>query len=323
MKPKAWFNKTNHQRLARRMFTLIILVSFLPLILVTGLVIERFQSVYKTAVHEDLEALVGKHASVIDDFLKEKRNMLRFLSHMATYELLSDNDYLRNCLNLLQRAYGPAFEDLSLIDETGIQTAYAGPFDLLQAEYAEAGWFKEAMRHTVYTSNVFTGYREYPHFVVTVKINIQGRDYLLRATIRFETFSAVIENVKIGKTGSAFIVDSAGRFQTQPDQRSFENKTAFTNFAQRIQQADPAKDIADVISAAAGKRLCVTALIKEGEWTLVYLQDPSDAFHELIRTQKTAVLIFLLGGMCIILMAFYLPVRLIWNVADNGRDDAE
>ncbi len=304
------------------MFTLIILVSFMPLILVTGIVIERFQSAYKTAVHEHLRALVDKHAGVIDDFLKEKRNTIRFLSSMTSYESLNNPTYLQNYLKYLQKNYGPAFEDLSVIDEAGNQTAYAGPFDLLHAEYVGANWFQKAMHHTVYTSDVFTGYRGYPHFVVTVKISSHGQNYLLRSTIRFETFSAVIENVKIGKTGSVFIVNSAGLFQTQPDQRSFENKTAFINFSQRIQPADPAMDITDVIKKASGETICITALIKDREWVLVYLQDPSDAFYELVRTQKTAVAIFLLGGLCIIIMAFYLPVRLIWNVADKGENEA-
>jgi two-component system NtrC family sensor kinase len=323
MSNKARSHKTNHQKLARRMFTIIILVSFMPLILVTGIVIERFQSAYKTAVHEHLRLLVDKHAGVIDDFLKEKRNTIRFLASMTPYESLSNPADLQNYLKYLQKNYGPAFEDLSLIDEAGVQTAYAGPFDLLQAEYAETDWFKQAMQHTVFTSDVFTGYRGYPHFVVTFKINFHGKNYLLRSTIRFETFSSIIENVKIGKTGSAFIVNSAGRFQTQPDQRSFENKTAFNNFSQRILQADPAMDLTDVIENASGKTLCITALIKDKEWILVYLQDPSDAFYELVRTQKTAVAIFLLGGLCIILMAFYLPVRLIWNVADKRENEDE
>jgi two-component system NtrC family sensor kinase len=323
MTNKTRSHKTNHQKLARRMFTIIILVSFMPLILVTGIVIERFQSAYKTAVHEYLRLLVDKHAGVIDDFLKEKRNTIRFLSSMTPYESLSNPADLQNYLKYLQKNYGPAFEDLSLIDEAGVQTAYAGPFDLLQAEYADTDWFKKAMQHTVFTSDVFTGYREYPHFVVTVKINSHGKNYLLRSTIRFETFGSIIENVKIGKTGSAFIVNSAGRFQTQPDQRSFENKTAFNNFSQRILQADPGMELADVIEKASGKTLCITALINDKEWILVYLQNPSDAFYELVRTQKTAVVIFLLGGMCIILMAFYLPVRLIWNVDEKRKNEDE
>ena len=322
MRKKEQIYKTSHQKLARRMFTIIILVSFMPLVLVTGIVIERFQAAYKVTVHEHLRTLVDKHAGVIGDFMEEKRNTIQFLSSMAPYESLNKQTYLRDCLNNLQKNYGPAFEDLSLIDEDGIQTAYAGPFDLLHAEYADADWFKEAMQHTVFTSDVFTGYRGYPHFVITVKIRFNDRSYLLRSTIRFQTFSAIIENIKVGHTGSAFIVNSAGRFQTRPDQRSFKNKAVFNDFSQRILQADPTLDTSEVIRKAAGKTLCVTALIKDKKWILVYLQDPSDAFYELIRTQKTAVAIFLLGGVFIILMAFYLPVRLIWNVAGNGGNEA-
>ena len=81
---------------------------------------------------------------------------------------------------------------------------------------------------------------------------------------------------------------------------------------------DPPMKIQDHIHKLLDNTLCMTALIKEGAWLLVYLQDPSDAYDALIRAQKTAVVIFLLGGACIVLMACYLPTRLLLGTAENG-----
>ena len=300
------------------MFTLIIVVSFAPLVFVTGLVIERFQSVYKTSVQAHLRVLVDKHADLIDDFLEEKRNNLIFLASIVEPESFNNATYLKTCLDALQAGYGSVFEDLSVINESGRQTAYAGPFPLLNAEYADTDWFKQAIRHTVYTSDVFTGYRGYPHFVVTVRRTTAETRFLVRATIRFETFSALIENLKIGSTGSAFIVNTAGRFQTQPDPQVVSKTGVLKNLSQQIQRAGPSVQIPDIIHELFDNTLCMTARIKQGAWLLVYLQDPSDAYDALIRVKKTSVVIFLLGGGCIILMACYLPTRLLLSPAENG-----
>jgi len=76
--------------------------------------------------------------------------------------------------------------------------------------------------------------------------------------------------------------------------------------------------IQDHIHKLLDNALCMTALIKEGTWLLVYLQDPSDAYDALIRAKKIAVVIFLVGGGCIVLMACYLPTRLLLGTAENG-----
>ncbi len=38
----------------------------------------------------------------------------------------------------------------------------------------------------------------------------------MRATIDFVAFNSLVEKIHIGKTGSAFIVNSAGELQTRP-----------------------------------------------------------------------------------------------------------
>lgn len=317
MTTKACFNKTDPSKTARRMFVLIILVSFAPLILVTGFVIEQFESAYKASVHAQLQLLVENHAGKIDEFLSEKQRNLFFLAGFTGHEMLTDPGYLKRCLNQLQANYGSVFEDLGVIEASGLQSAYAGPFDLVYAEYGDTDWFREAMQRSVYISDVFTGYRGYPHFVITIRQKTPESQYLLRATIGFESFTTLIEHLKIGKTGSAFIVNAKGRFQTQPNPAVVFDPSVLKRLSQESPSANPSPRPTKNIQDIFGDTICLTVAIKNGEWMLVYLQDPSDAFCELAKAKQTAIIIFLLGGGCIIIMAFYLPTRLLLNGTKN------
>ncbi len=85
-----------------------------------------------------------------------------------------------------------------------------------KADYSMAEWFREALKRNHYISDVFLGYRRTPHFIVAVKKK-HGRDeWILRATIDFMAFNSLVENIRIGKTGSALIINNAGEFQTRP-----------------------------------------------------------------------------------------------------------
>jgi two-component system NtrC family sensor kinase len=43
-----------------------------------------------------------------------------------------------------------------------------------------------------------------------------GRPWILRATIDFGEFNNLVEFLRIGKTGFAFILNADGQFQTEP-----------------------------------------------------------------------------------------------------------
>ena len=60
-----------------------------------------------------------------------------------------------------------AFVDLGVIDASGTQVAYAGPFLLGRADYSDASWFQNAMQREYFISDVFPGLRGFPHFTQT------------------------------------------------------------------------------------------------------------------------------------------------------------
>ena len=60
------------------------------------------------------------------------------------------------------------FIDLGVLDGTGRQVSYAGPYDLQGKIYSEQDWYHEVNLRGVYVSDVFLGHRHLPHFVIAI-----------------------------------------------------------------------------------------------------------------------------------------------------------
>ena len=94
--------------------------------------------------------------------------------------------------------------------------AYAGPYDLMDKDYSETFWFKEVMAKGVYVSDMFSGYRKVPHFVIAVLRSNGDTTWILRATIYQEFLSSLVEPAGLGQTGEVFLVNREGIYQTSP-----------------------------------------------------------------------------------------------------------
>ena len=197
-------------------FLSVILTSVIPLILVSVIILYQFYTSYREKVHTHLETLVKKHKLVIDSFLSEKLGNIRFLAETYRFEELINDSFLQEQLALLQQEYESVFVDLGVIDERGVQIAYAGPFKLGDADYSQSEWLKGATESPYYISDVFLGLRGLPHFILTVRNFWDGKPWVLRATIDFMAFNNLVENIRIGQTGFAFILNREGKFQTKP-----------------------------------------------------------------------------------------------------------
>ena len=113
------------------------------------------------------------------------------------------------------QAESKAFFDLGVFDEAGHHIAYAGPFDLVGKSYASSEWFKAVQDQDIYISDEFLGFRKIPHFIIVVRRQEQERTWYLRATIDTYYFNDLVENIRIGQTGEAYIVNRDGILQTR------------------------------------------------------------------------------------------------------------
>jgi len=331
-----------YRTLKRNMLLVMILVSFAPLLLIAGIILYQFQVSYQEKVIAHLEEVVEKHRQNIDGFLDEKLADIRVITRTFSLEQLSDESFLQGKLAILQEEHGGVFVDLGLVNGEGLQVAYAGAFKLARVNYSEADWFKKALKSEQFISDVFLGIRGLPHFIVAVKKEWQGGTWILRSTIDFVAFNSLVENLRIGKTGIAFIVNHEGEFQTNAPLAARQNSRKHEDllvksFHQGLPPEDPghleATDrlrkkkngqqpvtLIESDPNRGGEYISVSTPLKNGEWLLVYQQDTADAFADLYRTRKLALVIFLLGGLSIVSMAFILSSRIIKRVVWADRE---
>lgn len=294
---------------------IIAVVSLAPLFLVSGIILYQFHVSYQEKVYDHLGELVQKHAQNIDSFLKEKLADIRFLAETFGFEELSNESFLRDRLETLQRDYGPVFVDLGVVNAQGLQVAYAGPFKLEKALYYDADWFKKAMKTRYFISDVFLGLRGLPHFIVAVRENWNGDPWILRATIDFVAFNNLVENIHVGKTGFAFIFNAEGEAQTKPLLDIMPDKKTYMHF---LKQGEPGKKLVRVVEArdhSGKKKIYVSTFLKDGDWMMLFQQDSSDDFSDLRKAMGVTIFILLLGAFGIVTTALVLSKRTVNRIA--------
>jgi two-component system NtrC family sensor kinase len=309
-----------YRSITRNIIVIILVVSLTPMFLVSGIILYQFQNSYREKIFDHLGELVEKHKQNIDGFLAEKLNDIRFLAGTFSFEELSDGSFLEDSLNTLQREFGPVFVDLGVVNERGIQIAYSGPFRLGRALYSDAEWFKKALQSEYFISDVFLGLRGLPHFIVAVKENWKGERWILRSTIDFVAFNTLVENIRIGQTGFAYIVNREGEFQTKPLVDAAKCLNGFKDLLTAEKADDQKTAMIRKCDETGVESLFVADFLKNGDWLLVYQQDAADAFSDLKRAIRTTILINVLGGLAILTMAIFLSKRVVRRIAEADQE---
>jgi signal transduction histidine kinase len=193
---------------------LLIATALVPLMTIT---IIHYQLIQKSVDSELLlrtERLASNARSAVTFSLEERLDALRFTVNEFGYDQLTDPNHLAEILRNLKLGFG-GVTDLSVIDHTGYQVAYAGPFKLEGKDYSNQSWFIECRESEYYVSEIFRGYRDLPHVIIAVKsIRSDGTTFFLRATLDTERLIQTLSSYETGAHADIFIVNRSGIIQT-------------------------------------------------------------------------------------------------------------
>jgi len=313
-------HESYYHSLNRWIVLIIVVVSVIPLLLISGTIRYYFQVSYQEKVLEHLKVLIKKHRQNIDTFLNEKLADIKVETESYTLEQLSNEAFLMERFRILQSAYGRSFVDLGVVNEQGIQIAYAGPFKLREADYSRAKWFQEAMRGNTYISDVFPGLRGLPHFIVSVRQETNGKKWILRATVDFDSFNSLVENIRIGTTGFAFIVNKQGEFQTKSGTGTATIGQPYVELFASLTGAGDDITVLEKTNASGDDVIYVMSRLKDGDWILGFQQKENDAYSELYTARRVALLIFALGVVVIVAVAVILSGRVVKRIKRADRE---
>jgi two-component system, NtrC family, sensor kinase len=295
-------------KLRRLILAIMILVPSAPFIIVLAIGYYYFTTSLENSTIASLKRIVGDHRQMIEAFLTERKADLGFVVSSYLFEELSDPQQLYGILRNLQEK-SATFVDLGIFNEEGIHVAYHGPYRLVGKDYSQEDWFRQVMKQGYYISDIFLGYRQLPHFIIALSIEEAGTQWVIRATIDTYMFTDLVEKVRIGKTGEAYILNAEGVFQTA--RRSGGN--LMDPDEDRIVKPSPNSEIRTFVKkdSKGEAYLYATTWLKDKNWMLVVRQEEADAFRALRSASYMIIFVSLIGGGVIVAVAFYLTGHII------------
>jgi len=204
-----------YRRLWKYTVSLTALVSLAPLVIMTVVNYYLDQKVLRVEMIHPISQHTSNTKRSLEFFIEERLSALNLIIHEKTFEDLVNQKRLISIFGNMKNSFG-GFVDLGLIDEEGYQRSYVGPYDLKGKDYKDQSWFHEVSLRGLHVSNVFMGYRNFPHFVIAVKNEKAGEGfYVLRATIDAETpIQKIISPLDLRPSTDVFVINREGVLQT-------------------------------------------------------------------------------------------------------------
>ncbi len=201
----------------------------------------------------------------------------------------------------------------------GIQVAYAGPFRLKEVDYSRADWFRKALENENYISDVFPGLRGIPHFIVTTRVDYRGGKWVIRATVDFEAFNSLVDSIRIGKTGFAFIVNKKGEFQTKTRYEALASKGPYKSLIADQSLSEHDVTFLETTTEGGATTIYVLAPLRNGEWFLVFQQEASDAYAVVERARWLSIIILVAGGLAVGVVSVLLARRMVKKIKESDQ----
>jgi two-component system NtrC family sensor kinase len=269
--------------------------SLVPLLALGVIMYDMFASAYHAKVRSNLVTLVENKRQAIDLFLRDQIAQLRVLASTHSIDELSSQEKMESILFSMQQN-SRTFIDLGLIDEEGRHVSYCGPYNLADANYKSELWFHQVMVQKIYVSDVFKGFRGFPHMIIAVTKQERGKVWIVRATIDSDIFDSLVRWIQLGDQGDAYLVNRAGQLQTRP---RFGNKSdqVYSAFVGTPFSGARVHDV-----QAQGKDMFVGGIwLEQKDWLLVIEEDMHGELQPLLRAQTATWAVVGTGVACIII----------------------
>jgi two-component system NtrC family sensor kinase len=301
-----------YSRLQTKIIALTLLVTFTPLLLLGVIIYRQFADMYVDKIREQIRNRSENQAASLDLFLKERTAILGAIADTHSFQTMTDQDNLARKLVVMNLRAG-AFVDLGVIDHTGQQLAYVGPYELTGKNYYEQAWFGEVMSKGLYISDVYMGFRKLPHFIIAIRRQENQKSWILRATIDPDIFSRIVQAAHIGRTGNAYLLNEGGILQSKPRfggnilDKAPVDVSLFGKQTMVFEQ--PGADARNLLLAGAW--------LKNKDWLLVISIDAESEMAPLFATRNTQITIIALGIIAIVLTTVFTTRMMIRQLVQS------
>jgi two-component system, NtrC family, sensor kinase len=303
--------KHYYRWITRRLLIAFFCLSVVPIISFAWIMKDAVEETNVVKLNELATSTIEHRAEVISQFLEDKISMLSMLVSLYPEEFFFNPQNVEK-LFLAMNSQGDIV-DLQVIDVSGTQHAYVGPYraKIEGKKYDDAPWFRETLISGVHVSDVFMGYRNTPHFVVAVTDPL--KNYVLRATINSSIFNSLLHSAQFGPHGDAFIVNHAGELQTP----SLLGKTALSETDKKLISFD--NNSSSLVTATD---IYTTRLIDKGHWLLILQANIPDSLDYYLRIRNRIILIVIVISIVSMAAATFTSLSLSRNFQRSDKEYA-
>ncbi len=258
------------------------LIIIAPLV-VTGVVnLHQFRKAYQTKVSNELSVMIERHSLTVDSFINDRLSDVRVIAREHPIERLTQPEFLRRVLSLMREEYHGAFVDLGLVNANGIQVAYAGPFNLLMADYSAAAWFQTPFQAKASSATFLPVCADRP------TSSLQPRRRLATSSTSSRRPSISRHSTPSWKTyesaAPVLLSSSIGRAISRPTPISRWRSTALRgSISWKVASGQTESRSWTARMFSDGRPSSRSHRSNRAQWFLCYQQETSDAFAELRR----------------------------------------
>jgi len=206
-----------YTRFSRGLSVILLILVLVPLATVSVLSHYQYLDLLEQEEMDQLVLNLEAAQNTTETFISELQSVIKFVARDGRYQELIDPVELQSLFTGLKKEY-PDVADIEVIDTEGIQKAYFGPYTLEDPSYTDQNWYKEVLLQGIYISNVLSGVRNVPHFVIAVSRKHPEKlgNWVLRVTIEGKTLQNIINTIGTGVSDDMFLVDEDFITQTIP-----------------------------------------------------------------------------------------------------------
>lgn len=310
-------SESRYTRLARNLLFIIVAVAIAPSLLQGVVAHYQSKKLIERQYKDHLVWQVRRTQESVDRFLEVHMAALSALFRSHLVEEFDNQKRLHHIFSEFKSAF-PNFVDLGLIDSNGVQNTYDGPYRLLGKNYRDESWFHEVVVRGVYISDVFLGYREFPHVVMAIKSSPtdQGEFWILRTTINTEPFDKIVACMNQAVQDDSFIVNKAGILQ---------NSSRFHgNALTRLHMSMPggAQDV--ILTEGPNSReekatIAYTSLHNK-DWILAFVRPLSQKEHYFHTLQQRMTVVSIVTFVAVILLAMLMTRRFVKRLKEAEEE---
>jgi two-component system, NtrC family, sensor kinase len=311
--PEEGGSPERYRLLRRKIIVLMIMITVVPLFSMAVINAHQYQDTLKEEIVSPLLVLVNKTKHSVELFLAERLSAVSFIASAYTFEQLADENNLNRIFRVMKQEFG-GFVDLGLIDENGVQVGYIGPYELKGRNYTEQPWFHEVQVRGTYVSDVFMGFRGFPHIIMAVhRRSDDGKAWTLRATIDTHKFDELIGSMRLDQKSDGFLINTSGTLQTASKNYggvldSFPlGLPPFSNEANMIEEADShGRDV-----------LVAYTYFLHSPYVLMVIKPRGEVFKSWYTLKTEIFYVFLIAVFIIFLVVFKLTDLLVRKMLES------